>query len=101
MERRVRVLTSMTESEIRAMGARRWFRKTVWWWLAGAVVWLAAVFVPPAVNHHLVFNVIWAWTCISLIVLFMVCGVTFVALLFCAGRKFWNSVKDRPQPVEL
>lgn len=94
-QKKVLVLREMNESAVKNLGANRWANKRQWWILGVVGVSLIWMFIV---------NMLYAsgFQCYLLqIVPFVIVMITVAYKYTKEGNKFWDVVKDMPQPVDL
>ena len=89
------VLREMTEKDIRGLGMSRWMRRQ--WWQLGLwfIVWLIVLLV--IVNQ---INNQWVESGVAIVGYFVILLPPFVKM-DRAGKRFWDEVKDKDQPIKL
>jgi hypothetical protein len=88
------VIRELTESEIKAIASSKWMNKNIYLIFAPIVIcFLIAVIISKTMIND------------SGTFVFGLCSavwfVIFATKYYKAGKKFWNSVKDKTQPIKM
>ncbi len=91
-----KVTQNLTEQEIKAIGMNRYLQKYRWIWLLGmGIVWVVALAVIKNIS-----NIEGAAKYLIGVAVIMPLLV-FEYKWLMSGKKFWNKIKDKPQPFDL
>ena len=93
-KRKVQILRRMTEGDIKNLGGNMWMRRRVKWLIAMAFGTLAWMIVGANILVGFI------GVAVSLLPILVLCLV-FIVRMDKEGKKFWNKVKDKEQPVDL
>jgi protein-S-isoprenylcysteine O-methyltransferase Ste14 len=95
--RKYTVINSLSEGGIRSVGMDRWMRQLGWKFYA----WAIGMLLYCLVFLFVIDDNTAKWIRFLLIVPVVVAIVTFYYKWFNVGAKFWNKVKDLPEPIDL
>ena len=94
-KRKIQVLRKATESDIKLYGSNKWLSQHWRWW---ALIFVATLAWIVAGEKYLIDGWLPALIKISpLVIAYIIWGVFY----YGAGRKYWNEIKDKPEPIEL
>lgn len=93
-KRKVQILRRMTEGDIKNLGGNLWSRRKAKGLIALAVLAFAWMLVGA--------NILVGWIGVTLSVLpILALCLVFIVRMDKEGKKLWNYVKDKEQPVDL
>ena len=89
------ILEKMTESQIKTWGGNRFARKK---WKSWTITFILAV------GFGFIFDTFMKPTVMGNIISILPLLIVFVAFFYSmskAGKKFWEEIKDKPEPIEV
>ena len=89
------VLRRMTKSQLVNLGGNMFIYSKRWTWLGAFVFGLAFFLLMSYFDKHTITTNIISITPLAVVL------VSFFYTLNKAGKKFWNEIKDKTEPVEI
>lgn len=93
------IIRELTESQIKEIAVSKWMRKNILWIVLWCVAWLVGWF---ALIHYI--EVIQEQIYLQMIVLILaVSNITLPVVwkMSRVGKKIWNEIKDKDQPIRI
>jgi len=93
--KRIQVIMKMTEGDIKNLGMNRWFNTKIKPIALSVVIWVVwGIIISKVISND--------WLSALLAGLPLAVEVIYIYdRMMRAGKKLWNEVKDKPQPVDL
>lgn len=88
------VIESLTEESIKSIGISRWIKKYVWWLFLFLFVFVCLAMLSKPINSKI-------YDYSGMVIMVGVFFSFYYKGIYIEGKKFWNKVKDLPEPIDL